>query len=635
MPRLSNASLLAAVCLLTVAAYALGLRGDFLFDDFPQIVLNKALLPLETYADLVRVWHSGSTGPGGRPLPVVTFALQVALTGYDPFPFKLVNLGIHLANGLLIYRLARSLVPAANDARPGAPRYATLFPLLVATWWLLSPMGLSTVLYVVQRMTSLAATFSLLALLWYIHFRRRDDGRGLAIAGVGLVALTACSFLSKEIGALTLVYVYLVEWFAFRFRSQSAVCSRVLAVLRYSPLAATALVGFWLWRIYDFELAYGYRPFTLAERVLTEARIVWFYIIQIFIPNVSWLTFYHDDFVLSTGLLSPLSTIFAVAGHLTLLALAAWLVRSAPLVSFGILWFYGGHLLESTIFPLELIFEHRNYLPMFGLYVAVLALPFHLRGLGENLKVFVVCVLLLIAGAAFATIIRATDWGSPMRVLIEAEHKPNSARANFDAAAKITAHLREVPTDLQAAAQSRRYYERAIAADPNHVAAFPGLIEVAMLTDTPLDEGTMAEFESRLATIKIHPAVVFTVAHLDRLAKTSTRHFDDEAAIRLYQILLTNASLMPEAKAHVLTAYGRAWGRLGNLEMKRDMLREALVETPQSFEIHLLYIESLLELGDLEGARTALDHLETLDKHGYYRAEAAGLRDVLRRVGQE
>lgn len=222
-----------------------------------------------------------------------------------------------------------------------------------------------------------------------------------------------------------------------------------------------------------------------------------------------------------------------------------------------------------------------------------------------------------------------------MRVLIEAEHKPNSARANFDAAAKITAHLRDVPTDLQAAAQGRRYYERAIAADRNHVAAFPGLIEIAMLTDAPLDEGVMQEFESRLATIKIHPAVVFTVAHLDRLAKASTRHFDDETAIRLYQTLLTNASLMPEVKAHVLTAYGRAWGRLGNLEMKRDMLREALVETPHSFEIHLLYIESFLELGDFEGARTTLDHLEALDKHGYYRAEAAGFRDLLRQLGRE
>lgn len=630
-----NAFVLAVVCLLTAATYALGLRGDFLFDDFPQIVLNKALLPLESYADLVRVWHSGGAGPGGRPLPVLSFALQVALTDYDPFPFKLVNLAIHVANGLLVYRLARSLVPSVNDAWSGAPRYATVFPLLVATWWLLSPMGLSTVLYVVQRMTSLAATFSLFALLWYIHFRRRDDGRGLSIAGVGLVVLTACSFLSKETGALTLVFAYLVEWFAFGFRSQSVVCSRMLAVLRYSPLAALALVGFWLWRIYDFEVAYGYRPFTLVERVLTEARIVWFYIFQIFIPNVSWLTFYHDDFVLSTGLLSPLSTVFAVAGHVVVLALVTLLVRSAPLVSFGILWFYGGHLLESTIFPLELIFEHRNYLPMFGLYVAVLALPFYLRCLGENQKVFVLCILLLIAGAAFATAVRATDWGSPMRVLIEAEHKPNSARANFDAAAKITSHLREVATDLQAAVQGRRYYERAIAADRNHVAAFPGLIEVAMLTDTPLDEGVMQEFESRLATIKIHPAVVFTVAHLDRLAKASTRHFDDEAAIRLYQILLTNASMMPEVKAHVLTAYGRAWARLGNLEMKRDMLREALVETPQSFEIHLLYIESFLELGDFEGAKTTLARLEALDKYGYYRAEAAGFRDLLRQLGRE
>ena len=236
---------------------------------------------------------------------------------------------------------------------------------------------------------------------------------------------------------LTLIYVYLVEWVVFQFRSSSHVCTRILAFLRYSPIVATAFVAVWLWRSYDFDLAYGYRPFTLSERVLTEARIVWFYIFQIFVPNVSWLTFYHDDFVISTDLLTPPSTLLAVLGRIVLVALAAIIVRRAPLVGFGIFWFYGGHLLESTMFPLELIFEHRNYLPMFGLYVAVLALPFYLNGLAGHAKRFILCIAILIAGAAFATSIRAVNWGSPLRVIVEAEHKPNSARANFDAGAKI------------------------------------------------------------------------------------------------------------------------------------------------------------------------------------------------------
>ena len=353
---------------------------DFIFDDYPQIVLNKALFPLETFADLVRVWHSGNTGPGAvarsRCLPL---PFRVALSGVAcRSRLSWSIFAIHLVNGVLIYLLARAA--CAGSERIAVPARFPINRYSLCCWphggwearWLVS-----TVLYVVQRMTSLAATFSLLGLLFYIRFRRRDDGYGLIFGGLGLLFFIACSFLSKEIGVLTLIYVYLVEWVVFQFRSSSHGSKRILAFLRYSPIVATAFVAVWLWRSYDFDLAYGYRPFTLSERVLTEARIVWFYIFQIFVPNVSWLTFYHDDFVISTDLLTPPSTLLAVLGpHCSCLLWRLFSVRRAPLVGFGIFWFYGGHLLESTMFPLELIFEHRNYLPMFGLYVAVLALAF-------------------------------------------------------------------------------------------------------------------------------------------------------------------------------------------------------------------------------------------------------------------
>lgn len=621
--------------LLTIAVYVFGLQGDFLFDDFPQIVLNKALFPLESYGDLVRVWHSGNTGPGGRPIPVLSFALQIALTGMNPFYFKLVNLVIHLGNGILVYFLATKIVLAIDDHANDLNPYKKYFPFLLGAWWLLTPMALGTVLYVVQRMTSLSATFSLLGLLWYLHFRKRGDGIGLLVGALGLFAFTVFSFFSKEIGALTLVYVYLLEWSLFQWRSGSPASNRVLAVLRFAPIFTLIIVGAWLWKFYDFGLAYSARPFTLSERVLTEARILWFYIFQLFVPNVSWLTFYHDDFVVSTGLLSPVVTLFAVFGHVLLLSLAVYLVKSARLVSFGIFWFYGGHLLESTVFPLELVFEHRNYLPMLGLYIAVLSLPFYIKVVQDNTRLFLVTILLLIGGAAFATAVRATDWGSPMRVLIEAEHKPNSARANFDAGAKLLSHLREDSQDPDAARECKRYFQRAIAADINHVAAFPGLIELAMLTETPIDDGLLAAFESRLVAVKVHPAIAFTVAHLDRLAKTPSRYFDDSIAVSIYQALLSNPTLAQESKGHVLTAYARSLGRLGNLEQKRDMLREAVAASPATFEFHLLYIESLLEVGDLPGAIVAMAHFEPLDKYGYYKAEIAQFHDIVRRFGQD
>lgn len=617
--------------LLTAAVYASGLQGDFLFDDFPQIVLNKDLYPLETFSDLQRVWSTGNAGPAGRPIAVLSFALQVALTGINPFYFKLVNLAIHLGNGVLVYFLARYVVLALRDEVHGAQKYLHYFPVLLASWWMLSPMGLGAVLYVVQRMTSLSATFSLLGLLWYLRFRQWDNKKGLCFGIAGLMAFTVLSFLSKEIGVLTLIYAYLLEWVIYQWLSSCSVSGRVLAVIRYVPVVLLVAASFWLWRYYDFELAYGSRTFSLTERVLTEARVLWFYIFQLFIPNVSWLTFYHDDFVVSQGFLTPISTLFAVVGHIFLISFAALSFKSARLVSFGIFWFYGGHLLESTIFPLELVFEHRNYLPMLGIYAAVLSSPFYLQEVGKNTKFFFVLVMLFMGGAAFATATRATDWGSPFRVVIEAEHKPNSARANFDAGSMLMRSLRENPGDITLSTECRRYFERAIAADAGHLAAFPGLIELAMLTEKPLEELIVTEFETRLAGTRIHPAVAFTVAHLDRLAKSASPVFGEHSAERLYRALLSNSSLPRGSKGHVLVALALSMGRRGDFRQKQELMREAVIISPEMFEFHLLYIEALLETGDFQRAKEALARFESLDIYASYRIETKQFNEIIQK----
>lgn len=614
---------------LTAVAYSLGLRGDFLFDDYPQIVLNKALFPLESYSDLVRIWNSGNTGPGGRPIPVLSFAVQVALTGLDPFYFKLVNLVIHLLNGVLVYFLAKRIVFALDGDPRTLDTYRKNFPALLSAWWLLSPMALGAVLYAVQRMTSLSATFSLLGLLWYCQFRRRGDGRGILIAGGGLIAFAILSYYTKEIGVLTLVYAYLLELVVFRWRSDSMASSKVLAVLKYAPLFSLAYVGFWLWQYYDFEAAYSIRAFTLGDRVLTQARVLWFYIFQLFIPNVSLLTFYHDDFEISRGLLIPVSTIFALLGHGLLLSLAFYLLRAARLVSFGIFWFYGGHLLESTVFPLEMIFEHRNYLPMFGLYAATLSLPFYIKAIEKNLQLFMFVVVMLLAGAAFSTSVRATDWGSPMRALIEAEHKPNSSRANFDAGAKLLSYLRDNPQDEEAMARAERYFERAIAADQNDVAAFVGLIELSVLAENEVDPGLLSNYETRLVTAKIHPAVAFTIAQLDYLASKGTHYFDEASAQRVYRTMLSNPSLAKDSRGHALTALARSNGRGGDYQAKSKLLKNAIEVSPNVFEFHLLYIDSLLEIGDVEGAKMAMADYQAIDKYGYYKTEIQMFHDMI------
>ena len=133
-------------------------------------------------------------------------------------------------------------------------------------------------------------------------------------------------------------------------------------------LAAMAYVYWsnpqWLWAGYDL------RSFTLFERLLTEGRVLWFYLGLIVFPQLEHLGLYHDDIAISTGLFTPWTTLPALVGLAWLAFLSWWTRTRAPLVSFGIAWFLIGHAMESTVLPLEIAHEHRNYLPLLGILLA-------------------------------------------------------------------------------------------------------------------------------------------------------------------------------------------------------------------------------------------------------------------------
>src|SRR5699024_9739532 len=117
--------------------------------------------------------------------------------------------------------------------------------------------------------------------------------------------------------------------------------------------------------------AWARRDFDLHTRLLTEARIVSGYIRWTLLPTPDALSFYHDNYPISTGLFQPWTTFACIVLIAALLALAWWLRKRAPLASLGILLYFGCHTLTGTILPLELVYEHRNYFASFGLLLAV------------------------------------------------------------------------------------------------------------------------------------------------------------------------------------------------------------------------------------------------------------------------
>jgi tetratricopeptide (TPR) repeat protein len=105
--------------------------------------------------------------------------------------------------------------------------------------------------------------------------------------------------------------------------------------------------------------------FTLTERVLTQFRVVLFYLTLLIYPHPSRLNLDHD-FSLSKGIFDPSTTLISILIVIGIMGYSVWVAKKRPLISFCILWYFGNLVIESSIFPLEMAFEHRLYLPMIG-----------------------------------------------------------------------------------------------------------------------------------------------------------------------------------------------------------------------------------------------------------------------------
>lgn len=352
-----------SLLLLTACLYYPGLSGTFYLDDFSNL---SELSEVEKNGFFYYIF-SGFAGPSGRPLSLLTFALQYPAWPDNPFPFKAVNLALHCVNGILVWlislRLIRPLEPDRGRRR--------LFAFCTTAVWLLHPLQLSTVLYVVQRMTLLSALFTLAGLWAWLRYRdaviHRPGPRAYlkVMAPVALCLLLA--ILAKENGILLLLYIIVIEKTLFAGRG-AGLKNGLLLVL---ALPLLALLVYLLADLDGLMAGYDNRPFTLAERLLTQPSVLLVYLKNILLPMYGAYGLYHDDFPVSAGLLAPPYTLLAIVALLLFFLAGLGFRKSAPVFSFAALWFLAGHALEASFVNLELYFEHRNYLPSLGILFGV------------------------------------------------------------------------------------------------------------------------------------------------------------------------------------------------------------------------------------------------------------------------
>jgi Flp pilus assembly protein TadD len=303
-----------------------------------------------------------------RPLPSMTFAVDWVRGGGTARPFQLTNIAIHGATTVAVFALFVIVLGRLQYS----PKATLTLAFFGAALWASHPIQVQAVTYVVQRMTSMAALFTVLTVIFYILGRDalRQPQRWLYFLLGGLC--WALGLASKETAAIAPALLLLTEYgvlrhnqpilrarvdYVFLALPALVVCLIVLDLLSGSgPLSSAFLAG------------YEYRDFTLAERLLTQPRVIFFHLSQILWP-MPWRFSIEHDFSVSTGLFSPYTTMAALLGVLVWCALGVWCLFQSTLRLFGffLLWVPGTLVIESTFVPLEMVFEHRMYLPSIGL----------------------------------------------------------------------------------------------------------------------------------------------------------------------------------------------------------------------------------------------------------------------------
>ena len=440
-PAEISAGLLLWLLLLTVfMIYQPGIAPGFLFDDYININALGNAGTIDNWRSALQFVLSANSSSTGRPVSVASFLLNDNAWPSSAESFKYTNVLIHMLAGALLAWLFYLVAQALGYDQ----RRAGLLAVAAAALWLLHPLHVSTVLYPVQRMALLAALFVILGLVLYVRGRLAlaQNGRpskAFLYMFLGVGVCTPVAVMSKENGGLLPLLALVLEasvlrqlpvpfWQHWRLRLFKGV---------FLVLPLMLLVAYFV-LTWDEKVTEPYlikRSFTLYERLLTEGRILLDYLGKLLLPRMQTSGLYYDNYPLSTSWLSPPATLLSLALVVALMAVGFIARKRRPVLAAAILFFFAGHIIESSFIPLELYFEHRNYLPSVFLFFALTLTVSMLGARARRPKAALVGLALVAIVYGSFTYTRASLWSDVDRLgLVWAQENPGSVRTQQQAA---------------------------------------------------------------------------------------------------------------------------------------------------------------------------------------------------------
>ena len=617
------------IAILLFIAYWPSLQGPLIFDDIQNIVQNPLVAINDlSFASLKQALLSNDSGILKRVLPALSFGVNHYMAGgfTDTLPFKLTNLLVHIVNSGLLMSLVLLLWPLLKFPGHFSRTQLILSVLLITCLWALHPLHVSTVAYVVQRMTSMAATFMLLGLCLFVYGRKllqQNYARGLTYMAIGVIAGTVLGLLSKENAALLSCYAAVIEFSLFK--RKDLVTKQKWGLIAFYTVLVVIPVCLVLFYYFvspgNLVASYGGRPFSLSERLWTESRVLWFYLLLIFIPDITNMGLFHDDIAVSHGWLQPVSTLVSVIAWCVLVIVALLLRNRLPVFTFAVLWFLVGHSMESSFLPLELVYEHRNYLPSLGIIIFIAYIFIWCfnclfnKGLNTKVKRKAAIILsgILISGVLYMTWSRANYWASERSIFTSiGQNHPESAISQY-----LYGEVLFV-TDNKPL-QAYPHYFKAAELNPGEVA----FLVMAVLTTPPEVMKNVQAPELKLIFSNAH--IIDLILHKP-LSPWSLTIFDAAAkcALARQRHCLTHVQdiiswLQAVLKSrYVATRYKRQYSQqLYSIQMLNGMheaalktILKAIASYGRAFQYFLMQADALQALGRYQEALTVLKEAE-------------------------
>ncbi len=417
------------IILLGIIIYSNSFDCSFQLDDKSSIIDNQVIRDV---TDVNSIWKSSQS----RFISYLSLAANYHFGELNVWGYHFLNLIIHLINACLVYWLTLLIFSAPALKSYAITKDKNIIAFITALLFISHPLATQSVTYIVQRMASLVAMFYFLSLVLYMKGRcikKLNQTKYLFFAGSIIAAILAMH--SKE-NAFTLPFaIVLFEILCFQTRKLSINIKdyRVLTVL-------VLLLGFIFVVLSNFPLTSilkthppnehnNFTNITPINYLFTQFSVIIKYIQLLLLPINQNLDY---DFPISKSFFE-LRTIFSFLCLLFLVIFAFFKYKKDRIITFGILWFFLTLSIESSIIPIDdVIFEHRTYLPSFGLFIVVSSGLYLL--LWEKHKYIMIAIMVCIIGSnSFLTFERNKVWKTEITLWSDVISKsPNKSRGYYN-----------------------------------------------------------------------------------------------------------------------------------------------------------------------------------------------------------